>query len=299
MTDSSGSVETPSGKGSGDENFPVGSFLLPRRLRPHVAVFYAYARGIDDIADNPDLEPDDKVARLDRMAAGIEGRETEDPALITAFRMRRSLLETGITTKHCLDLVSAFQQDATKLRYDDWPDLLDYCDRSANPVGRYLLDLHGESREGYPASDALCSALQVLNHLQDCKDDYLDLDRVYLPGDWMAENGTRVEELDAAAASPGMRRVLDLCLEGTEGLVRHSRELPARLDSLHLGMESAVIVRIAEVLTERLKRQDPIAERVELSKPQFLWCGLSGAVVEILCRLRPGAKRLQPAREGG
>ena len=173
MTDSPSQVETPSGKGAGDENFPVGSFLLPRRLRPHVAVFYAYARAIDDIADNPELAPEDKVARLDRMAAAIEGRESGVPALATAERMRQSLLETDITTRHCLDLISAFQQDAVKLRYDDWADLLDYCDRSANPVGRYLLDLHGESPDGYPASDALCSALQVLNHLQDCQDDYL------------------------------------------------------------------------------------------------------------------------------
>ena len=299
MTGSPASVETPSGKGAGDENFPVGSFLLPRRLRPHVAVFYAYARAIDDIADNPELAPEDKVARLDRMAAAIEGRETEDPALVTAFRMRESLLACDITTKHCLDLISAFQQDAVKLRYDDWADLLDYCDRSANPVGRYLLDLHGESPEGYPASDALCSALQVLNHLQDCQDDFLSLDRVYLPQDWMAEAGTTVAALDDSAASPGLRQVIDRCLDGTEILVRQARELPARLDSLSLGMESAVIVRIAESLTGHLRRRDPLAERVVLTKPQFLWCGLSGALIEILQRLRPGAKRLQPAREGG
>ncbi len=299
MTDSPGQVETPSGKGAGDENFPVGSFLLPRRLRPHVAVFYAYARAIDDIADNPELAPEDKVARLDRMAAAIEGREVGVPALATAERMRQSLLETDITTRHCLDLISAFQQDAVKLRYDDWADLLDYCDRSANPVGRYLLDLHGESPEGYPASDALCSALQVLNHLQDCQEDFLNLDRVYLPGDWMAEAGITVEALRAEAASPGLRRVIDRCLDGTEILVRQAGELPVRLNSLHLGMESAVIVRIAEDLTVLLRRRDPVAERVELSKPAFLWCGLRGAIGEIIGRFRPSAKRLQPAGERG
>lgn len=299
MNDTTAQVETPSGKGAGDENFPVGSFLLPRRLRPHVAVFYAYARAIDDIADNPELAPGDKVARLDRMAAAIEGRESGVPALATAERMRRSLLETDVTTRHCLDLISAFQQDAVKLRYDDWADLLDYCDRSANPVGRYLLDLHGESPEGYPASDALCSALQVLNHLQDCQDDYLSLDRVYLPQDWMAEAGITVEALRGEAASPGLRGVIDRCLDGTELLVRQAGELPARLHGLHLGMESAVIVRVAEALTIKLRHRDPLAERVELSKPAFLWCGLRGAVGEILGRLRPSAKRLQPAGERG
>ena len=173
----SGKVETPSGKGADDENFPVGSWLLPARLRPHVARFYAFARAIDDVADNGDLAPEDKVARLDRFEAAITGRETDDPALITAHRLRESLEETRITSRHCVDLIAAFKRDATKLRYDDWDDLMGYCEQSANPVGRYLLDLHGEERHGYGAADALCSALQVLNHLQDCQDDYRTLDR--------------------------------------------------------------------------------------------------------------------------
>ena len=290
-------VETPSGKGSGDENFPVGSFLLPPRLRPHVAIFYAYARAIDDIADNSDLSPEDKVARLKRFAAAILGEERDDPALATAHRMRDSLTATAITTQHCLDLISAFKQDAVKLRYDDWADLLDYCARSANPVGRYLLDLHGETRDGYPASDALCSALQVLNHLQDCQDDYRHLNRVYLPGDWMEAAGITVAVLDAGAASPGLRRVIDLCLDGVDGLLGPACDLPAVLANSRLAMESAVIARIALLLSALLRLRDPLAERVVLSKPQFLWCGVTGATGEILRRLRPGARRLHPARE--
>ena len=139
----------------------------------------------------------------------------------------------------------------------------------------------------------------MLNHLQDCQDDYLSLDRVYLPGDWMAEAGITVEALRGDSASPGLRRVIDRCLDGTEILVRQAGALPAHLNSLHLGMESAVIVHIAEELTDLLRRRDPVAERVELSKPAFLWCGLRGVVGEILGRLRPGAKRLQPAGERG
>ena len=130
-------VETPSGKDSGNENFPVGSWLLPARLRPHVATFYAFARAIDDIADNPALEPEDKVVRLDGFATAILGHDTDHPGYAKAHRMRESLAETGVPPQHCLDLIAAFKQDATKTRYRDWVDLMGYCTLSASPVGRY------------------------------------------------------------------------------------------------------------------------------------------------------------------
>ncbi len=269
-------AEAASGKGASDENFPVGSFLLPKRLRPHVAIFYAYARAIDDVADNPDLAPEEKVRRLDGFDAALLGRN-EHPDFVKAHRVRDSLAEMAVPVQHCRDLISAFKQDATKLRYRDWDDLIDYCNRSAAPVGRYLLDLHGESRDGYPANDALCNALQVINHLQDCQDDYRALDRVYLPGDWMAEAGVTVEDLDADAATAGLRRVLDRCLDGTEALMDQARTLPGQLKSRHLAMESAAIVRIADLLVKRLRNRDPIATRVELTKPEFAWCFIRGA----------------------
>jgi squalene synthase HpnC len=272
-------VETPSGKGAGDENFPVGSWLLPAALRPHVALFYAFARAIDDIADNPELAPDEKIRRLDGFEQAILGRETADPAYVKAHRLRASLLETGVTPQHCVDLVAAFKRDATVLRYRDWDELIHgYCMLSAAPVGRYLLDLHGENRSGYPASDALCNALQVINHLQDCKDDYRNLNRVYLPLDWLTTEGETVAALEAPHASPGLRRVLDRCLVGVETLLVEARKLPGRLKSRHLAYESGVIVALAEQLTRMLRRRDPVAERVELSKPAFLLVAARGVV---------------------
>ncbi len=281
MTDMSlKTAETPSGKGARDENFPVGSILLPARLRPHVAVFYAYARAIDDVADNPDLSPEEKVRRLDGFDKALLG-QADDPAYEKAHRIRESLAATNVTVQHCRDLISAFKQDAVKLRYADWAELIGYCDRSAAPVGRYLLDLHGEARDGYPANDALCNALQVLNHLQDCGDDYRALDRVYLPGDWMAAEGVTVEALAAPALSPGLRRVIDRCLDDTDALIAHARTLPGRLKSRRLAMESAAIVTIAERLSAHLRRRDPLAERVELSKPEYLWCCVKGVAAHV------------------
>ena len=93
------------------------------------------------------------------------------------------------TDRHALDLLEAFRRDVTKLRYRDWDDLMDYCRYSAMPVGRFVLDVHGESRGIWPANDALCAALQVINHLQDCAKDYRELDRVYIPEDALAESG--------------------------------------------------------------------------------------------------------------
>ena len=133
---------------------------------------------------------------------------------------------TGTTAQHCHDVLRAFRLDATKLRYKDWDDLMEYCRYSASPVGRQLLDLHGESRETWPASDALCSALQVLNHLQDCAEDYRNLDRVYLPLELLGEAGVEVGALTAPASSSGLRRVIDRLLDSTDRLIIKARELP-------------------------------------------------------------------------
>lgn len=272
----SDTVETPSGKQARDENFPVGSWLLPASLRPHVAVFYAYARAIDDIADDPDLPPAEKISRLDGFADALRDPGGADPAFAKANAIRDSMAATHVDPQHCLDLIAAFKQDAVKSRYADWDDLMAYCMLSAAPVGRYLIDLHGETKEAYAASDALCCALQVINHLQDCQDDYRALDRVYLPGDWMAEAGITVMSLDGATASAGLRRVIDQSLDSTETLMAVAESLIGRLRNTRFALEAAVIVRIANRLTQALRHRDPLAERVVLRRPQYILCGLGG-----------------------
>jgi farnesyl-diphosphate farnesyltransferase len=262
------SVETPSGKWRSSENFPVGSLLIRRDLRVHVHAFYRFARNADDVADNPALAADDKIARLDRMAAILDGASGADSPAAAA--MRQSLLETGMTAQHCHDVLHAFRLDAVKLRYRDWDDLMEYCRYSASPVGRQLLDLHGERRTTWPASDALCSALQVLNHLQDCADDYRRLDRVYLPLEDLAAERTEVEALTAGVASPGLRAVLDRLLSRTAELLDQARGLPPLVNSRGLRWESAVIIALAERLLRRLCHGDPVATRVALRKSDFL-----------------------------
>jgi hydroxysqualene synthase len=267
-------VETPSGKGRGDENFPVGSWLIRRALRPHVHAFYRFAREADDVADNPGLDATDKLKRLDRMGAVLDGAAGADAPAATA--MRQSLIATGITAQHCHDVLRAFRADATKLRYRDWDDLMEYCRYSAAPVGRQLLDLHGEAQTAWPASDALCSALQVLNHLQDCVADFQALDRVYLPLQDLDACGARLEDLNMPQASPGLRRVIDRLLDGTDRLIEHARALPPAVKSAGLRRECAVIVNLAERLSGRLRSGDPLAMRVKLTRGDFARALLTG-----------------------
>ena len=271
--------ETPSGKGAADENFPVGSWLIPAALRPHVAAYYAFARAIDDIADNPALPADEKIARLEGFAAALEGRNAA-PVYAKAHALRATLQATGITAAHGLDLISAFKQDAVKPRYETWDELIDYCLRSAAPVGRFLCDLHGEDKALYPLSDALCNALQVINHLQDCAKDYAEMDRVYLPEAWMRAEGTTVSDLKNASATPGLRRVLDRCVAGTETLLIDARRFPRAMKHRRLAAETAAIVAVADKLTARLGREDPLATRVALTPLQY-----AGAMGRGLLRL--------------
>lgn len=295
-TTTGGRSEQPPGKGAGDENFPVGSWLIRAPLRPAVMAFYAVARTTDDIADDAGLTADAKIALLDRFQAALEGR-LDAPDVATAVQARRELGAAGVPVDHVLRLLEAFRRDAVKGRYDDWDDLLDYCTRSANPVGHFLLDLHREDRSCVPASDALCSALQVINHLQDCRQDYRALDRVYLPGDWLAAEAVALQDLDAPIAGAGLRRVLDRCLAGVDGLLVAARPLPSRLRSTRLALEAAAILRLAEVLAGALRTRDPLAESVRLSKPAMLWHG-GGAVLRCLLRRAVGRVvhgRRQPA----
>ena len=258
------SVETWSGKDRGDENFPVGSALIRPALRPHVHAYYAFARNADDIADSPDLAAEDKVARLDRMEAVLLGRETEGSP--SAARLRESLAQTGVDQVHALELLIAFRQDATKRRYANWDELLNYCRYSAMPVGRYMLDLHGEDRSTWAASDALCASLQVLNHLQDGAKDLAALDRCYLPQDMLAEAGAQATDVALAAETPGLRQVFSQLLDQCDALNDQAEELPRRVRDRRLRLEVAVIVGLARRLARRLRAGDPVATRVKLQK---------------------------------
>jgi farnesyl-diphosphate farnesyltransferase len=260
-------VEAWSGKDKADENFPVGSWLIRRELRAHVHAFYAFARNADDIADSAALSAAQKIERLDIMEEVLMGRRAEGSP--SAARLRESLAQSGVAAIHARELLVAFRQDATKNRYADWADLMDYCRYSAAPVGRYVLDLHGEDQESWAASDALCASLQVINHVQDCAGDLRSLDRCYIPNDWMAAAGTGVDDLARDETVPAMRAVFDQMLAATDRLNAQAAALPGLVRARRLRVETAIIARLARRLTARLQAGDPLAGRVKLTKPDF------------------------------
>jgi squalene synthase HpnC len=276
----SGAADLASGKGHRDENFPVASRLVAPRHRAPIMAFYAFARAADDIADHPTAAPADKLARLDAMRATLVGESDVEP---TAAALRAAQAERGLDARHGLDLLDAFRRDVTKTRYADWDELLDYCTVSAMPVGRFVLDVHGEDRALWPANDALCAALQVINHLQDCAKDYVAIDRVYIPADLLAD----VSELAAARSSPTLRAAILALAVRCRDLLRRSAGFSRAIHDRRLGVEVAVIQRLAEDLTEKLIARDPLSQRVHHRKAEAALLAARAAIPRMLAPRMP------------
>lgn len=268
-------AEFRTGKGEKDENFPVASFVLKPRHRAPIMTFYRFARTADDVADHAGLSPGEKLKLLDAMGATLSGESDENPE---GLALRHALVERGLPAVHGLDLLRAFKQDAVKTRYADWRELMDYCRYSASPVGRYVLDVHGEDRALWEANDALCTALQVINHLQDCAEDYREIDRVYLPQDEMARADIVVEALAQPRASPALRRLIVELARRTGELLDRSRPFAAGIRDGRLAYEVALIQRLAESLVRRLERFDPLSERVHHNKLEVLGLAIVAGV---------------------
>jgi squalene synthase HpnC len=268
-----------SGKGHKDENFPVASVLLKPEHRGPVMAFYRFARGADDVADNAAVSADQKLALLGGMRATILGTSDADPA---SLALRETMAAHRLSPQHALDLLVAFERDCTVDRCVDWAALLDYCRYSAMPVGRYVLDVHGESEATWPASDALCAALQVINHTQDCAKDYRAIGRVYLPLDLLAAHGASITDLEKSAATPGMRAtILDLAAH-TDTLLAQSASFARQIHDRRLAVEVAIIHRLAVSLTQRLKTRDPLSQRVHHRPYQALGLAALAAASQLV-----------------
>ena len=275
-------LEISSEKNISYENFPVGSWLLPRALRPHIITFYNFARAADDIADTASIDPDERNRQLDQFIEGITKTNPEYTLPLKPLQMAKSLKETNVSKKYCLDLLTAFKQDVTKNRYHDWQELINYCQLSAAPVGRYMIDLHGGFRDGtpnnYKASDALCAALQILNHLQDFREDFKLLNRVYLPIDMMKTHKVTMDHLTADKVSLALRACLDDMLDSIDILISEAKGFPSQLNNLRLGMESQIIINIAIQLSKKLRKSDPINTPVKISMLNYIRCFISGSL---------------------
>ena len=285
-----------SGKGSGDENFPVASWLVAPPYRRPILAFYDFVRIADDVADHASLPADEKLRLLDSLEASLLGHDDQNAAGVT---LRAALAERGLSPQHAQDLLKAFRQDATKHRYADWDELIDYCRYSAMPVGRYVLDVHGESRSTWPASDKVCAVLQIINHLQDCVKDYRALDRVYIPLDAMHAAGTDVTALDAARSTSQLLDCLHGLAERTGDMLEQGADLPQQIEDRRLALEISAIVTLARHFVQLLRSRDPLSENGRLGKLGVAAFGALGAAKGLFGRLAraPGAVARSPADE--
>jgi squalene synthase HpnC len=282
----------PPSKTHRDENFPVASRLIASEHRAPILAFYRFARGADDVADSPELTPDAKLERLDAFEATLLGASE---AVEEAKPLRAALAAHALSPRHALDLLRAFRMDVTKTRYATFDALMGYCAYSAAPVGRFVLAVHGESEATWPASDALCSALQVINHLQDCREDYRARDRVYIPQDRLAAQGIDVASLDAAKAGPELRAVLKELARETASLIDVGAELLPQIEDFRLRLEIAAIARLARRLAALLLVRDPLSETVHLSKPGFVAWSSIGVVEGLGVSLRRSCAAARPS----
>jgi len=275
----SGASQLASGKGHRDENFPVASVLLKRAHRAPIMAYYRFARAADDIADHPTADPAEKLRLLGQMRAGLDGEGSPE-----AMALAAAIRPLGLDTTHGHDLLTAFERDVTQHRYADWTDLMDYCRYSAMPVGRFVLDVHRESRDSWPANDALCAALQIINHLQDCGKDYRAINRVYLPLDMIAASGAHVDMLGMDRAPASLLGAIRAAAARTRTLLDASAGFAGMIRDRRLAAEVAIIHRLAVSLCDRLMTRDPLSQRVHHGKGEAAMLATGAALGSLFRR---------------
>jgi len=266
-------IETPSGKTHKQENFPVGSWLIPKELRKQILTFYNFARAADDISDNPNLIGKEKIKRLNLFESTLKNRKV---VIKKAFKIKKICETQNIKIDYTLNLLKAFKQDATKKRYKTWSELINYCKYSAVPVGRFVIDLHKENKKAYKYSDPLCIALQILNHIQDCKEDYENLDRVYLPMKFLKKYNVKLSQLKKKNTEQNLRLVFNEILKNTEKLIIQADKNKKNMKHKYLSREISFILEIAKKLLLLLRNKDPLKKKVVLSKLDYIFCFAKG-----------------------
>jgi squalene synthase HpnC len=272
-----------SGKTHRNENFPVASWLIQSRHRAPILAFYEFVRTADDIADHATLPAQQKLDLLDGLEAELVGGHGGNAQ---AAALRNALASHGLSPQHAQDILKAFRLDVTKRRYADWNDLMAYCAYSAMPVGRFVLDVHGENRTTWPASDSICATLQIINHLQDCGEDYRNLDRVYVPLDALDAVGLGVEALGESQASPALRRCFKGLADRAATLLDKGKTLSGLTEDWRLGLEISVIHALAGRLVALLATHDPLSENTHLGKLDTAFVSLLAVLKGVSHRFR-------------
>lgn len=224
------------------ENFPVASILMPRRLRRPVAAIYHFARAADDIADEGDLPGEERLRQLDEFRAELARIAANEVPLTQLFlNLAAEIRQHALPIQPFYDLLDAFSQDVTKKRYANFDELLDYCNRSANPVGRLLLHLYDEATPVNIAySDAICTSLQLINFWQDVAKDYA-IGRIYLPLDEMAQYGVTEEQIAHGMTDAAWRQLMEFQVKRARAMMISGAPLGSILTG-RIGMEMRMVI---------------------------------------------------------
>jgi len=224
------------------ENFPVASILMPKRLRKPVAAIYHFARAADDIADEGDLPDEERLGQLDEFRAELARiAQNETPLTPLFLNLAAEIQQHALPMQPFYDLLDAFSQDVVKKRYHDFADLLDYCRRSANPVGTLLLHLYGKATpQNIIYSDAICTSLQLINFWQDVQKDYA-IGRIYLPLDELTQHVVSEEQIGQGTANDTWRRLMQFQVDRTRAMMLSGAPLGSILTG-RIGLEMRMII---------------------------------------------------------
>lgn len=261
-----------------DENFPVGSFLIRKDLRPLVMDYYRFARYGDDIADAPELDAAEKLRRLGEIEDVLYGKTADiPPELEPTDKLRNDFIRENLSFPLAGDLLTAFRRDAAGFEYQTWRQLTEYCSFSAVPVGRFMLAIHNENPSTYLPAAALCTALQLVNHVQDIKYDAKFLKRVYIPSNLLEKYGVFPDDLLKDKETPGLTRLKKAVLQKIKGLVKEAEILPSILKSRGLKMEIGVILSLTNIMIQKLDKADVLTNEVKLSGIDWIRSVVFGA----------------------
>lgn len=254
------------------ENFPVASILLPARLRPAVQVIYAFARSADDLADEGDADAATRLAALQAYEHELDLIAANVPPQTPLFlQLQKVMHDYALPPQPFRDLLSAFKQDVVTTRYADFPALLDYCRRSANPVGILMLHLYGQATpNNLRESDAICSALQLINFLQDVAIDW-DKQRIYLPQDEMQRFAVSANQIQAQQADAQWRALMGFQVRRARRMLLDGAPLASRLPG-RIGWELRLVVQGGLRILQRIEQAnyDVFRQRPKLGKTDWL-----------------------------
>ena len=270
-----------SGKSYSDENFPVASFLMTKKIRKIVRIFYFFARMADDIADHQTLSPNQKKRILFFFDKAIAKNEKTNNPILNEIIKRFKELPSG--KKYSRNLLKAFIMDASNKKYKIWEDLLLYCKFSANPVGRFVIDAVNEKqniKKIYDASDNLCTALQIINHVQDCQKDFKELKRVYIPYSLFKKYSLNKSILNQKKSTENFKRLKIEIIDNVLKLLKGTEIGLYKIQSWRLRKETLIILNIAKRLCNLLKRNDPLKKKIKLSRIDLIFCFFKGIMYD-------------------